>query len=143
MVVGLPKYAGQVVRRRGSSPKLQVLNTALMTAQSDYTFEEARSDPEFRGRLVESAVGAHLANAAFTGDFRLYYWRERDREVDFVLEARRNRVAIEVKSGPERDTRPGLDAFVAAFGDSRRLLVGPGGIEVEDFLSTPVSSWAS
>ena len=29
---------------------------------------EAKSDREFRGRLVESAVGAHLANAAAAGE---------------------------------------------------------------------------
>lgn len=141
MVTGLPKYAGQIVRRRASSPKLQVMNTALMTALSGYTFDEARSDPEFWGRLVESAVGAHLANAAFASDFELYYWRERDREVDFVVESHGRRTAIEVKSGRARDSLPGLDAFVSAFGESRRLLVGAGGIDVEEFLSLPVSRW--
>lgn len=141
MVTGLPKYAGQIVRRRGSSPKLQVMNTALMTALSGYTFDEARSDPEFWGRLVESAVGAHLANAAFASDFELYYWRERDREVDFVVESHGRRIAIEVKSGRAGDSLPGLDAFVSTFGESRRLLVGAGGIDVEAFLSSPVSRW--
>jgi len=58
MVTGLPKYAGQTVRSRGSSPKLQVLNTALMSALQGMTFEDARADREFWGRLVESAVGA-------------------------------------------------------------------------------------
>ncbi len=141
MVTGLPKYAGQIVRRRASSPKLQVMNTALMTALSGYTFDEARSDPEFWGRLVESAVGAHLANAAFASDFELYYWRERDREVDFVVESHGRRTAIEVKSGRAGDSLPGLDAFVSTFGESRRLLVGAGGIDVEAFLSSPVSRW--
>jgi len=141
MVTGLPKYAGQIVRRRASSPKLQVMNTALMTALSGYTFDEARSDPEFWGRLVESAVGAHLANAAFATDLELYYWRERDREVDFVVESHGRRTAIEVKSGRAGDSLPGLDAFVSAFGESRRLLVGAGGIDVEAFLSSPVSRW--
>lgn len=141
MVTGLPKYAGQIVRRRASSPKLQVMNTALMTALSGYTFDEARSDPEFWGRLVESAVGAHLANAAFASDFELYYWRERDREVDFVVESHGRRIAIEVKSGRAGDSLPGLDAFVSTFGESRRLLVGAGGIDVEAFLSSPVSRW--
>ena len=42
MLTGLSKYAGQVVRQRASSPKLQVLNTALMTAGSGYTLEQAR-----------------------------------------------------------------------------------------------------
>lgn len=141
MVTGLPKYAGQIVRRRASSPKLQVMNTALMTALSGQTFESARSDREFWGRLLESAVGAHLANAAFATDLELYYWRERDREVDFVVESHGRRIAIEVKSGRVRDSLPGLAAFVSVFGESRRLLVGAGGIDVEEFLSLPVSRW--
>src|SRR5690606_11967588 len=98
-------------------------------------------DPEFWDRLVESAIGAHLANAAFAADLELYYWRERDREVDFVVESHGRRTAIEVKSGRARDSLPGLDAFVSTFGESRRLLVGAGGIDVAEFLSSPVSRW--
>ena len=111
MLTGLPKYAGQAVRQRGSSPKLQVLNTALMTAQSGLTLEEARADREFWGRLVESAVGAHLANAAAAGVCELFYWRERNREVDFVVQAGRVVTAIEVKSGRAPEAQPGLAAF--------------------------------
>ena len=90
MVVGLPKYAGQAIRQRGSSPKLQVLNTALMTAQTGLTLKEARRDGAFWGRVVESAVGAHLSNAAAAGVCDLYYWRDGDREVDFVARAGRD-----------------------------------------------------
>jgi predicted AAA+ superfamily ATPase len=99
MVRGLQKYAGGLARQRGSSPKLQVLNTALQSAPSGATLKEARADPAVWGRLVESAVGAHLANAAASGDCELFYWRDGNREVDFV--ARRGRVvtAIEVKTG--------------------------------------------
>ena len=64
LLTGLSKFARRAARQKGSSPKLQVLNTALMTAQSGFSFEEAKEDREFWGRLVESAVGAHLANAA-------------------------------------------------------------------------------
>jgi len=53
MVAGLQKYAGDIARRRGSSPKFQVLNTALLTASSGMTAKEARDDPEFMGHLVE------------------------------------------------------------------------------------------
>ncbi|MDE2047623.1 MAG: ATP-binding protein, partial [Betaproteobacteria bacterium] len=87
MVCGLPKYAGDAARSRGSSPKLQVLNTALMTAASGYGLAQARDDREFWGRLVESAVGAHLANAAMRGECALHYWRERNHEVDFIVQA--------------------------------------------------------
>jgi uncharacterized protein len=141
MVTGLPKYAGQQVRQRASSPKLQVLNTALMSTQSGYTFEEARSDRAFWGRLTESAVGAHLASAALAGDCELYYWRDRNREVDFIAGSGRKLTAIEVKSGYSRDSLPGMDAFADTFSPDRRLLVGGDGISVEEFLSQEVSHW--
>jgi hypothetical protein len=141
MVAGLQKFAGGAARSRGSIPKLQVLNTALMTAQSGVVFEEARADREFWGRLTESAVGAHLANAAATGACELYYWRERNREVDFVVRSGRAVTAIEVKSARAREAQPGLDAFAEAFKPRRRLLVGSSGVPVEAFLARPVEHW--
>jgi uncharacterized protein len=141
MVTGLQKFAGEAVRSRGSSPKLQVLNTALMTAQSGLTLKQARADREFWGRLTESAVGALLANAAAAGMCELFYWRDRNREVDFVVRAGRSVTAIEVKSGRERDVPPGLDAFAEAFKPMRTLLVGGDGITVEEFLSRPTEHW--
>lgn len=141
MVAGLQKYAGKALRQRGSSPKLQVMNTALMTALSGLSPDEARTDREFRGRLVESAVGAHLANAAATGSCELFYWREQSREVDFVVRAGRTVVAIEVKSGRAPDAFPGLAAFAAAFKPKRTLLVGADGIALEEFLTKPVEYW--
>ena len=141
MLTGLPKYAGETVRQRGSSPKLQVLNNALMTAQSGLTLREARADPEYWGRVVESAVGAHLANAAAVGVCQLFYWRERNREVDFVTRAGRTLVAIEVKSGRSPQTQPGLGAFAESFRPQRGLLVGGDGIAIEEFLLRPVEHW--
>ncbi len=141
MLVGLHKFAGAAVRSRASSPKLQVLDTALLTAQSGYSFEEARADPEFWGRLVESAVGAHLANAAAAGACELFYWRDRNREVDFVVRAGRRLTAIEVKSGRATGTLPGMEAFAAAFKPQRKLLVGGDSIPLDEFLSRPVEHW--
>ncbi|TAK84089.1 MAG: ATP-binding protein [Betaproteobacteria bacterium] len=141
MLAGLQKFAGRAVRSRGSIPKLQVLNTALMTAQSGMRLEEARANREYWGRLVESAVGAHLANAAATGACELFYWRERNREVDFVARAGRALTAIEVKSGRSGDAQPGMEAFTAAFKPARRLIVGGDGIALEEFLARPVERW--
>jgi len=141
MLVGLQKYAGATARSRGSIPKLQVLNTALMTAQSKLALEEAKADREFWGRLVESAAGAHLANAAAAGECELFYWRERNREVDFVVRAGRTVTAIEVKSGRRRETLAGMDAFAGSFKGVRRLLVGGDGIALEEFLAKPVRHW--
>jgi hypothetical protein len=141
LIEGLPKFAGQAVRQRGSSPKLQVLNTALLTASSGLSFDEARADRTFWGRVVESAIGAHLANAAAVGGFELFYWRERNREVDFVTRSGRLTTAIEVKSGRSPDTLPGMDAFSAAFKPGRTLLVGGDGIALDEFLSRPATHW--
>jgi predicted AAA+ superfamily ATPase len=141
MVTGLQKYAGESVRQRGSSPKLQVLNTALMAAPSGLVLEEVRRDPELWGRLVESSVGAHLANAAAIGDCELFYWRDRNREVDFVVRAGSMLTAIEVKTGRGRDSLAGMSAFVEGFRPGRKLLVGGDGILVEEFLARPVAHW--
>lgn len=140
MVTGVPKYAGEVVRSRGSSPKLQVLDTALFSAMAGYRFEEALADREHWGRLTESAVGAHLANAAAAGQCELFYWRERNREVDFVARVGRKLIAIEVKSGRAQSVLAGMQAFNQAFKPDRLLLVGGDGIAVAEFLQMPVES---
>ena len=141
MVCGLSKYAGDAARRRASSPKLQVLNTALMTATCGVTLAQAREDREFWGRLVESAVGAHLANAAMIGECELYYWRDGKYEVDFIARTRHGLTAIEVKSGRAPLSHPGTAAFTKAFKPRRSLLVGGDGIALEEFLNQPVSHW--
>jgi hypothetical protein len=141
MLTGLQKYSGESVRRRASSPKLQVLNTALMTAQSGLSPEEALGDGEFRGRLVESAVGAHLANAAACGACEVFYWREGNLEVDFVARRGRDLLAIEVKSGRAPAALPGLAGFSRCFAPQRTLLVGGDGIPVAEFLDEPVEHW--
>lgn len=141
MVRSVPKFAGDVARSRGSSPKLQVLNTALMTATSGLTFDEARSDREYWGRLVESAAGAHLANAELRGECVLHYWREGNREVDFVVQAGRRVTAIEVKSGRAPRIHAGTAAFSDAFRPQSTLLVGGDGIMLDEFLMQPVSHW--
>ncbi len=141
MLRGLQKYAGAAVRRRSSSPKFQVFNTALMTAGSGLTLAQARADRDFWGRLVESAVGAHLANAAAGGLCEVYYWRDRHREVDFVVRAGRSVTAIEVKSGRTRRPPTGMAAFAEAFRPTRSLLIGSDGIAIDEFLSKPVEHW--
>lgn len=141
MLTGLQKYAGNAVRQRGSSPKLQVFNTGLMSAMSGLSPEQARADGEFYGRLVESAIGAYLLNEAARGVCELYYWRQGDREVDFVVRAGPRLYAIEVKSSTRRDALSGMAAFRKAFEPDRSLLVGADGIDLGQFLSRPLEDW--
>lgn len=142
MLQGLPKYSGREVRQRASSPKLQVLNTALMTAVTGRGPDEVAADPEYRGRLVESAVGAHLAAAAADGSMRLQYWRHGNHEVDFVVETPRQLTAVEVKSGrPRPGGHGGTAAFRKAWPEARPLMVGGDGIPLEEFLLDDPLGW--
>ncbi|HVV69433.1 MAG TPA: ATP-binding protein [Gammaproteobacteria bacterium] len=134
LLTGLSKYAGQTVRQRGSSPKFQVLNTALMSAQLTDTYDSARENPEKWGRLVESAIGAHLINRTVGTDISVFYWREKNQEVDFILQRGEQLIALEVKSGRQKTALSGIAAFGKAFKPEKTLLIGTQGIEVESFL---------
>lgn len=141
ILTGLQKYSGKTVRQKASSPKLQALNTALISAQSALTFEEAKKDPVFWGRLVESAVGSNLINRSIGSDIKVYYWRERNKEVDFILQKGKNVTAIEVKSHLKKEILSGMTAFNKAFNPQKKLLVGAQGIPLEEFLSSPIEEW--
>lgn len=140
LLVGFGKYHNKPHLRKGSSPKLNVLNTALMTVGSGYSFEEAMADRTFRGRIVESAVGAHLSNTA-TPDISVYYWRDKSLEVDFVLRRGPHLIPVEVKSGRKSAQRGGIEAFKQNFNSRRSLLVGEGGVPLHEFFAVPVNQW--
>ncbi len=134
LLAGLQKYSGDTARRYASVPKYQVYNNALMNAYSTTDFQEQRLDLEKWGRLVESAVGSHLLNYADKFNYRVYYWREKNNEVDFIVERNHKVWAIEVKSG-KRGMNKGLGLFREVFNPYRAFVVGTDGIPVEDFLS--------
>lgn len=140
MLTGLDKFAGDQARSRAASPKLQVLNTALITAQLPQSFTMARQDSELWGRLVESAVGAHLLNTAPPG-MEITYWRERNQEVDFVLRQGKRLLPIEVKSGRNKGALSGLRSFTESFKTGGSLLVGTGGVTLEKFLAVGAEGW--
>ena len=140
LLAGLRNYSGGIYRQRASSPKLNVLNTGLMSALSGYTFREAQADRTFWGRLVESAVGAHLWNSA-TGPTRLWYWRHNGSEVDFVLQRGPRLVAFEVKSHQGQADRRGLAEFRKRFRPVRTVVVGGDGVALDEFLSVPADDW--
>lgn len=133
LVTGLQKYSGSDVRRRGSSPKVLALNTGLVTAVSGRSFAETQADRDAWGRLVETAVGAHLANAGLD----VMYWRDGNNEVDFVVKRASGVSALEVKSGAARKAVSGMTALAERYPIGRHLLVGADGIDVAAFLGSP------
>jgi len=135
LLAGIEKFSPNTIRRRASSPKFQVHNTALMSALQPRPFEEMKNSPEIWGRWVESAAGAHLLNHSIDGQFDLYYWRHSNHEVDFVLQKGEKVIGLEVKSGIQKNTG-GMQAFNRKFQPHKMLLIGSGGIPLDDILKT-------
>ncbi|MCI0516110.1 ATP-binding protein [candidate division KSB1 bacterium] len=141
LIWGLAKWHGQVIHRRASTPKWIVLNTGLMTAIGGMNFFDWRKDTTRWGRLVEVAIGAHLINTSLSTGIEVFYWRDRNQEVDFVLKQADKLLAVEVKSGLFKGKHPGSVAFIREFPNARTLLVGPEGVPVAEFLRRPASYW--
>lgn len=134
LLCGLQKYAEDNARRYNSIPKYQVYNSALRSVYCDESFDEVIEDPKLWGRYVESAIGAHLVSQAGIVGYKVYYWRERNEEVDYILVRNRKKVAIEVKTG-RRTTNKGLTTFASSYKPHRSIVVGSGGLSVEEFLT--------
>lgn len=133
MLAGLQKYASDKARKYNSVPKLQVYNSALLSAMNDKSYKQVFTNPKLWGRWVETAVGTYLINNTDMYDYRLYYWRESNDEVDYILERHGQTIAIEVKSGRRTQNR-GLSVFSERFSPRHAIIVGSGSFTIEDFL---------
>ena len=134
MLCGLQKYSLDFARRKSSIPKFQVYNNALKVIFSPLSFDQALIDRSSWGHIFESGIGAYLVSQSFVHRFEVFYWRDRNDEVDFILRKKGSVVAIEVKSNAEKRTS-GLEAFNEQFNPKLSLIVGDGGISVEEFLT--------
>lgn len=134
LLCGLQKYAEDNSRKYNSVPKFQVYNNALRTVYADTGYQQMLESPLLWGRFAESAVGAYLVSQAQIHDYKVFYWRNKDEEVDFVLVRRGKKLAIEVKSG-RRTTNAGLSKFTSLFKADRAMVIGSGGLSFEEFLS--------
>jgi predicted AAA+ superfamily ATPase len=137
---GIKKFAADVIRKRSSSPKFQVHNNALVSVQRNEFFEEIKKQPAEWGRMVESSIGAHLLNSSFVEGYKVFYWRHRNDEVDFILEKRGKVIGIEVKSTGLVTGTSGMDAFNKMYKPDKILLVGAGGLPWQEFLKISPSS---
>lgn len=134
LLSGIEKYAPNKARQKASIPKWQVQNSAFSSVFSLTDYQESRLLPEVWGRHVETYVGAHLARAARLGELNLYYWREGNDEVDFVIERKGKLIGLEVKSGRTQNAK-GINVFKQKVGPDKVLLVGNSGIPWSDFLT--------
>lgn len=143
LIQGISKWSGNILRLRNSSPKWMPLNTALMTSLSNRTFTEYRNDSAVWGRLVEVAVGAHLVNKCIIEGIEVFYWRDGNKEVDFILRKGKNIAAIEVKSGQKQVAAEGLTTFKKNHPHAKTFIVGLSGMALKEFFETPVIKFVS
>ncbi len=137
LLCGLRKYSIDMARRRASIPKFQVYNNALKMVYNPHTFEQAMMDRTVWGHIFESGIGAWIVSQAFVHRIEVFYWRDRDDEVDFILRKKGSVVAIEVKSNAEKKT-DGLAVFREKFNPKSAFIVGDGGISAEEFLTMDI-----
>lgn len=140
LLTGLQAWSESTVKQRASSPKLVLWNNALIHAISRRTKQQVQEDATWRGRLVENAVGAHLLCHLPSFGYSVHYWRDGGAEVDFVVAKPGHLWALEVKSGRGGKT-PGLPAFRKRFPEAKPLLIGGGGISLEEFFKNPPGVW--
>lgn len=138
LIVGLHKLSIDAARRRASIPKFQVYNNALKTVFSPLTFEQAVLNHSEWGHIFESGIGTYLVNQAFVHRFDVFYWRENNHEVDFILRQKGSVIAIEVKSNAERYSS-GLELFKHKFNPRAAFVVGDNGISPEEFLGLDIT----
>lgn len=139
LLCGLQKFSIDMARRKASIPKLQVYNNALKLAYLNTSFDNALANRPLWGRIFESGIGSYLVNQAFKHRFDVFYWRDRNMEVDYILKRGNSVVAIEVKSNSLQRT-DGLDMFRQKFSPKTAFIVGDGGIASEDFMTMDINT---
>jgi predicted AAA+ superfamily ATPase len=133
LLAGIEKYAADIIRKRSSSPRFQVHNNALLSAQKNESFSEIVQKPAEWGHIIESSVGAYLINNSIPQNYSVYYWRERNDEVDFILERKGKTIAIEIKSNNSENNK-GLEVFNKKFEPDKLYIITNRGLTWQEFL---------
>ena len=142
LLCGLQKYAHKELKRRSSSPRLLAFDPSLIVSAKRLRPSDLSSDPDQRGHIVESAVGAYLLGRSATEDFELFWWREGDLEVDYILQSGDQLIALEIKSGRKKSNK-GLPEFVLRNPGTRALTVGSPEAPIEAFLAGEIELFGS
>jgi predicted AAA+ superfamily ATPase len=115
-----------------------VYDTSLLIWAAGASRRRFLEMPDTRGHLVESTVGASLLARGKEEGFSVYWWRDRDKEVDFVIESGSSAhetgalTAIEVKSGRVKNTGGSME-FIRRYPHALSVIVDSGSLE--DFLA--------
>ena len=133
LLSGIEKYSKEKIRQRASTPKWQVRDNSLLSVMTNKTPEQIQKDNSIFGRFVESLIGVHLLNSSAEGNYKLYYWREADKEVDFIIEKQGKLIAIEVKTNLKKNFN-GIKEFIKRYNPDKTFIIGSEGLQWQDFI---------
>jgi len=137
-ISGLQKYSGSKISLRNSIPKWNVYNNAFFSVYSNLSPKDCEPGSAIYGRLVESAIGSYLLNQCRISNISLYYWREGNYEVDFVLKKGSKLISLEVKSGTMRNNEGQLQ-FANRFKTFKTIVVSNDTISWKEFIKLEIN----
>lgn len=120
-------WASNRLNRMVKTPKIQFIDSGLLSSLVDFTPALAQQDRQRFGKLLETFVYGELLKQAATaeGDYQLLYYRDHDQfEVDIIVEnAGGQLVGVEIKSAASvtaGDLR-GLKRLASVAGDQFKM----------------------
>ncbi len=136
---GIQKYSGSRVMSKSSMPKWMVYNTSFLSVFSGMSRKEAVNTPDVWGRHIESVIGAFFLNECRINGIDLYYWRDGNNEVDFIIGKNRRIISVEVKSGKSGIHR-GIEDFSRKYNPFKSLLISGDSLTWQELLKMNLDS---
>ncbi len=137
LISGLQKFSGSKIKSKSSSPKWLLYNTSLSSVYDDSDFKSIKNNQVKWGRKVEQAIGAYLINSAKVENFQVYYWRDVNDEVDFIIKKNNALIPIEIKLGKVKSHK-GLINFSKQFNVKKSILISDDAFSWQEFLKMDV-----
>ena len=137
-ISGLQKYSGSKINLRNSIPKWNVYNNAFFNVYSNMSQKDLEPGNATYGRLIESAIGGYLLNQCRVNNINLFYWREGNNEVDFILKRGSKLISLEVKSGNMRNNK-GQTEFASKFKTYKNIVISNDSISWKDFIKLDIN----
>ncbi len=138
LVSGIQKFSGSKIQVRSSTPKWLVYNTSFSSVYDNQDFNSIKNHPVKWGRRVEQVIGSYLLNSSRLNNFQVYYWRDGNEEVDFIIQKSDKIIPIEVKTGKLK-RHNGLISFSNKFKVKKPLLISDDSLKWQEFLSLNIN----
>jgi predicted AAA+ superfamily ATPase len=119
------------IGQKASTPKILVHDNGIVNALKGISYAGFLADKDYYGRVFENSIGINLYNSAKIVSGEIFYWRERNYEVDYVVKAHGIISAIEVKSGNSDVDVKGLKAFKRKYPEAVLIVISKKEVKID------------